>query len=227
MSEVPGTHQGGGTQERRRATELLRQADREVRAIGKGRRIIGWTEIMEGGLAPEATVQSWLDAKHAVEAAKQGTRCRHVDEQKLLSQLPRARHRKVLRLRADAAGVVVREGQTHPGIGALSLGLPTAPARRVGLSAALCICRSRLVTERRPRLGRFQSSSRDPRETPGRTWNQLPPRPGDLGGPLEMKQEGWYPYFDPAAATTRTLAIVTSRTCCGPEATVTASPVMS
>lgn len=40
--------------------------------LGKGRRIIGWTEIMEGGLAPEATVQSWLDAQHAVEAVSQG-----------------------------------------------------------------------------------------------------------------------------------------------------------
>ncbi len=38
----------------------------------KGRRLIGWTEIMEGGLAPSATVQSWLDPKHAVEAATRG-----------------------------------------------------------------------------------------------------------------------------------------------------------
>lgn len=40
--------------------------------VGKGRQIIGWTEIMEGGLAPGATLQSWLDAKHAVTAANQG-----------------------------------------------------------------------------------------------------------------------------------------------------------
>jgi hexosaminidase len=39
---------------------------------GKGRRIIGWSEIMEGGLASTATVQSWLDPKHAVTAAGQG-----------------------------------------------------------------------------------------------------------------------------------------------------------
>lgn len=38
----------------------------------KGRRLVGWTEIVEGGLAPEATVQSWLDPKHAVAAAKGG-----------------------------------------------------------------------------------------------------------------------------------------------------------
>ena len=39
---------------------------------GKRRRLIGWSEIMEGGLAPSATVQSWLEPKHAVTAASQG-----------------------------------------------------------------------------------------------------------------------------------------------------------
>jgi len=38
----------------------------------KDRRVIGWTEIMEGGLAPDAIVQSWLDPKDAIEAANQG-----------------------------------------------------------------------------------------------------------------------------------------------------------
>ena len=27
--------------------------------ISKGRKLIGWDEILEGGLAPEATVMSW------------------------------------------------------------------------------------------------------------------------------------------------------------------------
>jgi hexosaminidase len=40
--------------------------------VEKGRRIIGWTEIVEGGLAPDATVQSWLDPKHGVAAANAG-----------------------------------------------------------------------------------------------------------------------------------------------------------
>jgi hexosaminidase len=31
-----------------------------------GRRLIGWDEILEGGLAPRATVQSWRDAEHSV-----------------------------------------------------------------------------------------------------------------------------------------------------------------
>ena len=37
----------------------------------KGRQIIGWDEILEGGLAPNATVMSWRGVTGAVEAAKQ------------------------------------------------------------------------------------------------------------------------------------------------------------
>ena len=36
----------------------------------KGREIIGWDEILEGGLAPGATVQSWRGTKGAIDAAK-------------------------------------------------------------------------------------------------------------------------------------------------------------
>ncbi|MEM6517342.1 MAG: family 20 glycosylhydrolase [Bacteroidota bacterium] len=36
----------------------------------KGREIIGWDEILEGGLAPNATVMSWRGTKGAIEAAK-------------------------------------------------------------------------------------------------------------------------------------------------------------
>lgn len=37
----------------------------------KGRQIIGWDEILEGGLAPNATVMSWRGITGAIEAAKQ------------------------------------------------------------------------------------------------------------------------------------------------------------
>lgn len=37
----------------------------------KGRKIIGWDEILEGGLAPNATVMSWRGEKGGIEAAKQ------------------------------------------------------------------------------------------------------------------------------------------------------------
>ena len=37
----------------------------------KGRQIIGWDEILEGGLAPNATVMSWRGEKGGIEAAKE------------------------------------------------------------------------------------------------------------------------------------------------------------
>lgn len=36
----------------------------------KGKKLIGWDEILEGGLAPEATVMSWRGMKGGIEAAK-------------------------------------------------------------------------------------------------------------------------------------------------------------
>ena len=41
----------------------------------KGRQIIGWDEILEGGLAPNATVHSWRGVAGGIEAAKQGHNC--------------------------------------------------------------------------------------------------------------------------------------------------------
>jgi len=38
----------------------------------KGKKLIGWDEILEGGLAPEATVMSWRGTKGGTEAAAQG-----------------------------------------------------------------------------------------------------------------------------------------------------------
>jgi hexosaminidase len=38
---------------------------------GKGKQIIGWDEILEGGLAPNAIVMSWRGEKGGIEAAKQ------------------------------------------------------------------------------------------------------------------------------------------------------------
>lgn len=36
-----------------------------------GRKIIGWDEILQGGLAPNATVMSWLEVEGGIKAAKQ------------------------------------------------------------------------------------------------------------------------------------------------------------
>ncbi len=38
----------------------------------RGRRLIGWDEILQGGVAPDATVMSWRGIDGAVDAAKQG-----------------------------------------------------------------------------------------------------------------------------------------------------------
>ncbi|HEU4573692.1 MAG TPA: family 20 glycosylhydrolase [Chitinophagaceae bacterium] len=38
----------------------------------KGKRVIGWDEILEGGLAPNAAVMSWRGIKGGIEAAKMG-----------------------------------------------------------------------------------------------------------------------------------------------------------
>jgi len=38
----------------------------------RGRRLVGWDEILEGGLAPDATVMSWRGVKGGIAAASQG-----------------------------------------------------------------------------------------------------------------------------------------------------------
>lgn len=40
--------------------------------VSKGKKLIGWDEILEGGLAPEATVMSWRGEKGGIEAAENG-----------------------------------------------------------------------------------------------------------------------------------------------------------
>ncbi|MEO7046358.1 MAG: beta-N-acetylhexosaminidase, partial [Ferruginibacter sp.] len=40
--------------------------------VSKGRKMIGWDEILEGGLAPEATVMSWRGEAGGIQAAKMG-----------------------------------------------------------------------------------------------------------------------------------------------------------
>ena len=44
----------------------------ETFLVKHDRRLIGWDEILEGGLPPEATVMSWRGMEGAVEAARQG-----------------------------------------------------------------------------------------------------------------------------------------------------------
>jgi hexosaminidase len=48
---------------------FIRRIERFLR--GHGRKLIGWDEILEGGLAPEATVMSWRGTEGGIEAARQ------------------------------------------------------------------------------------------------------------------------------------------------------------
>jgi hexosaminidase len=49
---------------------FIRRVERML--IAKGRRLIGWDEILEGGLAPEATVMSWRGSSGGIAAAREG-----------------------------------------------------------------------------------------------------------------------------------------------------------
>jgi hexosaminidase len=49
---------------------FLRRIERFVGA--HGRRVVGWDEILEGGLPPDAVVMSWRGVEGGVEAARQG-----------------------------------------------------------------------------------------------------------------------------------------------------------
>jgi hexosaminidase len=49
---------------------FIRRMDQFLTA--RGRRLVGWDEILEGGLAPGATVMSWRGVRGGIEAAKAG-----------------------------------------------------------------------------------------------------------------------------------------------------------
>ena len=49
---------------------LLKRIEKFINS--KGKKLIGWDEILEGGIAPEATVMSWRGVAGGIEAAKQG-----------------------------------------------------------------------------------------------------------------------------------------------------------
>jgi hexosaminidase len=49
---------------------LIKRIEKHINE--KGRRLIGWDEILEGGLAPNATVMSWRGIQGGIAAAKQG-----------------------------------------------------------------------------------------------------------------------------------------------------------
>jgi hexosaminidase len=48
---------------------VIKRIDKFITA--KGRRMIGWDEILEGGLSPNATVMSWRGTEGGIAAAKE------------------------------------------------------------------------------------------------------------------------------------------------------------
>ncbi len=62
--------QEGLKDERELQSYFIRRIEKYLSS--RGRRLIGWDEILEGGLAPNATVQSWRGMEGAVEAAQSG-----------------------------------------------------------------------------------------------------------------------------------------------------------
>ncbi|HVS64067.1 MAG TPA: beta-N-acetylhexosaminidase [Thermoanaerobaculia bacterium] len=60
----------GLTDEEELQSWFIRRIERHLSA--NGRRLIGWDEILEGGLAPNATVMSWRGTEGGIAAARQG-----------------------------------------------------------------------------------------------------------------------------------------------------------
>ena len=60
----------GHSSEERLQSFIISHAENFLNA--HGRKIIGWDEILEGGLAPNATVMSWRGTEGGIEAARQG-----------------------------------------------------------------------------------------------------------------------------------------------------------
>lgn len=57
------------TKEQRLQSYMIQEAAKYLKE--KGKRIIGWTEILEGGLGPDATLMSWIGESGGIEAAHQ------------------------------------------------------------------------------------------------------------------------------------------------------------
>ena len=57
------------TKEQRLQSYVIQEAAKYLKE--KGKRIIGWTEILEGGLVPDATLMSWIGESGGIEAAHQ------------------------------------------------------------------------------------------------------------------------------------------------------------
>ncbi|WP_101688947.1 glycoside hydrolase family 20 protein [Dysgonomonas massiliensis] len=58
------------TKEQRLQSYVIQRIEKYINS--KGRKVIGWDEILEGGIAPNATIMSWQGVEGGTAAAKQG-----------------------------------------------------------------------------------------------------------------------------------------------------------
>lgn len=70
MDELGFKADGKRQREEQMQAYIMQQA--EAFLASKGRKVIGWDEILEGGLGPDVTIHSWRGIEGAVEAARQG-----------------------------------------------------------------------------------------------------------------------------------------------------------
>ena len=62
----------GGKRPREEQMQAYIMQQAEAFLASKDRKVIGWDEILEGGLGPDVTIHSWRGIEGAVEAARQG-----------------------------------------------------------------------------------------------------------------------------------------------------------
>ena len=69
---MSAAHERGRLTGTKRPCKVGSTQELKIILSAKGKQIIGWDEILEGGLSPNATVQSWRGFEGAQHAAEQG-----------------------------------------------------------------------------------------------------------------------------------------------------------
>lgn len=84
MSPLPGPHEGENlkNEEELQSYFIHRMGDL---LKSKGKKLVGWDEILEGGLAPDANVMSWRGMEGGIKAAKARPSCDYDSDGTLLS----------------------------------------------------------------------------------------------------------------------------------------------
>jgi hexosaminidase len=149
---------------------VIKRIDKFITA--KGRRMIGWDEILEGGLSPNATVMSWRGIEGGITAAKErhdvimtpGNFCYLDHYQADAKTQPIAiggfhRSGRILFVRPNARRTFSRRSEAHPRRARQRMDrIHENPCIRTiyGVASRNCTGRSWLDFQRRQELRRFQ-----------------------------------------------------------------------